>query len=251
MSPYKIMVSEIMLQQTQVERVIPKFNAWIKKWPNEEALAQAKIADVIAMWQGLGYNSRAKRLRDAAKDIVKNNAGVFPTTRQQLEDLPGIGPYTSGAIMAFAYDEPVVFIDTNIRRVMLHHFFKGKKGVTDKEIATTLKEVFPGDWSSRLWYWAMMDYGSHLGELLRKENPNRRSQGYSKQSTFAGSRRQVRGAVIRIMPKRARIQHSILWEKVEKDLGRSIPEDQKNEVIDGLVKDGLVEAGPSGIRFSQ
>lgn len=236
-TPYRILVSEIMLQQTQVGRVEEKFLAWMKRWPTEGELAKAKLAEVLVMWQGLGYNNRAKRLWEAARSVA---ASGWPTERAGLEALPGIGPYTSGAIMAFAYDQPVVFVDTNIRRVILHHFFPGQTDVSDKVVLAKAAEVLPDDWSPRLWYWALMDYGSHLGAKLRAENPNRRSRTYAKQSKFDGSLRQVRGAILRALA----VGHTTsrtLWRRVEKDLGRTVASDQQKDALAGLRRDGLVQ----------
>ena len=115
--PYYVLVSELMLQQTQVDRVIPKFDAFITRFPDEAALAAASLADVLTLWSGLGYNRRAKYLHDAAKMIMAEFSGIFPTTYDELVKLPGVGPNTAGAIMTYAYNQPVVFIETNVRTV--------------------------------------------------------------------------------------------------------------------------------------
>lgn len=199
--PYRILVSEIMLQQTQVERVIPYYKVFLKKFPSVRALARAPLSAVLIGWQGLGYNRRAKMLHMAGKAIV--NQRRFPDTPEALEALPGIGPYTARAVCAFAYNQDVVFIETNIRTVILHHFFPRRNpsiygGVSDEEIARVLKDVFPKG-RSREWYSALMDYGAHLkrsGVRLHAK-----AKGYVKQSTFMGSARQARGAILKELAK--------------------------------------------------
>lgn len=197
--PYKILVSEIMLQQTQVDRVLPKYKAFLKEFPSVRALARAPLSLVLKAWQGLGYNRRAKMLHETAKEVVTEHNGTFPNVYTELIHLPGIGPYTASAILAFAFNQPVSMIETNIRTAYLHHFFKDETDVTDKElvryIALTLDAKRP-----REWYWALMDYGAHL----KKEhgNPNSRSKHYTKQSKFDGSDRQIRGATIRFLTRK-------------------------------------------------
>lgn len=195
-NPYRIHVSEIMLQQTQVDRVLPKYRNFIQKWGSIEALASVPLSEVLQEWQGLGYNRRAKKLHECSRYIQEKFNGVYPRTSQDLVDLPGIGPYTAGAIMAFTYNEPVSIIETNIRSVYLHHFFKDEEDISDIQlmqlIETTLDRKNP-----REWYWALMDYGSYL----KKEfgNPNKKSTSYTKQSKFEGSDRQIRGAIVRLL----------------------------------------------------
>lgn len=194
--PYKILVSELMLQQTQVVRVLPKFNAFLKQFPTIKALATAPLGVVLEAWQGLGYNRRAKLLHDCAQTVVADYKGVLPTDKEQLLALPGIGPYTAGAIMAFAYNEPVVMIETNIRTVFLHHFFSTQDQVSDTEILPliekTLDQAQPRDW-----YAALMDYGSYLKQTVG--NNITKSRHYQKQSPFRGSLREVRGAILRAL----------------------------------------------------
>jgi A/G-specific adenine glycosylase len=194
--PYKILVSELMLQQTQVERVIPKYLAFIERFPTTQSLAAASLSEVLILWQGLGYNRRAKYALQCAKVIEKDQDGHFPTTESGLLELPGIGPYTASAICAFAYNQPVLLIETNVRTVYLYHFFPELFSVTDKEILTVLQKTLDTD-HPREWYWALMDYGSYLKKIL--PNPSRRSKQHTKQSKFSGSLRQVRGEIIRLL----------------------------------------------------
>lgn len=194
--PYSIMVSEIMLQQTQTDRVVPKYRAFLTKFPNFAALAAATTAEVLTMWQGLGYNRRALALKRSAEQVVTEWKGHFPPDLEQLVTLPGIGKATASAILAFAFNQPVAFIETNIRRVYIHFFFEDAAEVSDKElmplIAQTVDVTQP-----REWYYALMDYGAMLPKVL--VNPNRRSAHYAKQSPFEGLRRQVRGKILKLL----------------------------------------------------
>ncbi len=189
--PYKILVSEIMLQQTQVQRVTTKYNEFLATFPTVEALAEAQLGDVLRMWQGLGYNRRAKYLWEAAKRIA--DLGKFPSEYHGLVALPGIGPNTAGAILAYAYNQPALFIETNVRTVYIHAFFNDENEVTDKAILEVLKETIDQE-QPREFYWALMDYGSYLKKHVRN---NSQSKHYTKQSKFEGSNRQIRGMVLR------------------------------------------------------
>ena len=194
--PYAILVSEMMLQQTQVDRVIPKYEAFLKKYPTALKLSKASLADVLKLWQGLGYNRRAKMLLLCAQMVTKDFKGVFPTLETELLKLPGVGPYTAKAILAFAYNISSALIETNVRSVYLYHFFKDQTDVTDAELLPYIERTCDTD-NPREWYYAVMDYGSYL----KKEfgNPNSKSKHYTKQSTFKNSDRQIRGAVIRTL----------------------------------------------------
>ncbi len=159
-NPYRIFVSEIMLQQTQVDRVIPKYKAFLKLFPSLVALADASLGEVLRAWQGLGYNRRAKMLHSCAKEIMESYTGKFPKDQKTLLSLPGIGPYTASAVMAFAYNEPVVLIETNVRTVFIHHFFSDQTDVTDTEILALVDRTLDRK-NPREWYYALMDYGSY------------------------------------------------------------------------------------------
>jgi A/G-specific adenine glycosylase len=197
--PYKILVSEIMLQQTQVERVIPFYNKFIKKFPTAKVLAKAKLSDVLEEWQGLGYNRRAKFLHEAAKIITKEGF-----TGQKL---PGVGPYTQGAVLAFALNKPEVFIETNIRSVFLHYCYASVlqktaiRKVSDEELLPLVAEALKkSEMQPRDFYAALMDYGSYLKQSGVKVNSQ--SKHYVKQSKFEGSTRQLRGAILRELLKK-------------------------------------------------
>lgn len=192
--PYRILVSELMLQQTQVARVIPKYQTFIAAFPTPHALARAPLAAVLRLWQGLGYNRRARFLHEAAKVITRDG---FPTSYEGIRQLPGVGPYTAGAVLAFAYEKSVPVIETNIRTAYLHHFMRGETSVTDAEILALVSETLPTRRSVREWYYALMDYGAHLKAEVG--NKNSQSRHYTVQSRFAGSDRQIRGAIIRLL----------------------------------------------------
>lgn len=193
--PYKILVSEVMLQQTQVERVLPYYADFTKRWPTARALAKAPLADVLRAWQGLGYNRRAKMLHNAAKQIAKTG---MPQNAAMLQSLPGVGPYTAAAVAAFAYDEDGVVIETNIRTAVMHHFFPRKKKVSDADIESVLRAALPKG-RAHEWYSALMDYGAHLKRTGARLNA--KSKHYTKQSRFVGSNREARGAILRELAK--------------------------------------------------
>ncbi len=195
------MVSEIMLQQTQTERTREKYLAFIKVFPTVKKLSSAPRSDVLRMWQGLGYNRRAILLKQSAEMITNTYRGKIPAEHEKLQRLPGVGPYTAGAILAFAFNKPHVLIETNIRSVFLYHFFQKNKKVSDRElmplISATLSQKRP-----REWYQALMDYGSYLKKVV--PNPNRRSSHYVRHASFKGSRREFRGALLKhIINKRS------------------------------------------------
>jgi len=181
-----------MLQQTQVGRVEGYYKDFLKRFPDFRSLARAKTPEVLKAWQGLGYNRRAMFLKRAAEIVVAQYGGRLPRDRAILESLPGIGKGTSGSLMAFVFNEPAVFIETNIRRVFIHFFFPKRRKVTDAELERYIKRSIDKK-NAREWYWALMDYGA----VMKIANPNRRSAHYTKQSSFAGSDRELRGRILR------------------------------------------------------
>ena len=192
--PYGIFVSEVMLQQTQVSRVLERWPRWIGRFDSFETLARAGLTEVLDEWQGMGYNRRAMWLQGAAKEIVAHYGGKLPADPAVLVKLPGIGPNTAASVAAFAYSRPVVFIETNIRRVFIHEFFPDSEEVADAQLRPLIEAALDSE-HPREWYWALMDYGSHLAKTV--PNPNRRSQHYARQPAFEGSLRQMRGEVLR------------------------------------------------------
>lgn len=194
--PYEVAVSEFMLQQTGVERVLKKYPPFIAAFPTAAALAEAPLKEVLALWSGLGYNRRALSLKEFAVRVTCKFAGEVPRDPEVLISFPGIGPYTSCSIPAFAYNLPTVFIDTNIRRVFLHFFFTDQEAVHDREIFPLIEETLD-HLDPRTWYSALMDYGTYLKTLY--PNPNRRSAHYSRQVPFEGSARQIRGRIVALL----------------------------------------------------
>ena len=196
-NPYKITVAEIMLQQTQVDRVLPFYQHWIKKWPNWEALARASDRELLAMWSGLGYNRRARYLGRLARIVISDYNGKLPDDPGVLIKLPGIGPYTSRAIPILAFDRPLAAVDTNVRRVLIHEF--GLPGtITNRELEGFALQLVPPR-RARDWLNALMDY-SRLA--LPRRMPH--ISPASRPSRFAGSRRQIRGEIIRRLTARSR-----------------------------------------------
>ena len=226
--PYKIVVSELMLQQTQVNRVIPKYLTFLGKFPTVQILAKASLSDVLIAWQGLGYNRRAKFLWQAAKMVVSEYGGEFPQDQKELTKLPGVGVNTAGAVVAYAYNQPVVFLETNVRTVYIHHFFEDQEAVSDKDISDIVEQTLPQE-NIREWYWAIMDYGTYIKQT--HGNKTRASKSYVKQSPFHGSKRQVRGAVIRYL--------SYQPGTLER-LAEQIPDARLTEVMQDLLKEDMV-----------
>lgn len=242
--PYYVLVSELMLQQTQVDRVIPKFEAFIRTFPDEHVLADASLADVLRQWQGLGYNRRAKFLHESAKKIV--GLGQFPDEAAGLLDLPGVGKNTAGALLAYAYNKPAIFIETNVRAVYIHHFFAENELVDDTQIVQKMQETVPwrepGElgYGPRAFYWALMDYGSYL---KRQGVLPSRSRHYKKQSPLKGSVREIRGQIIAELTN---------GDRSKAQLGQAIVIDDRFEpALTGLVNDGLVTVQGSRIHLTK
>jgi A/G-specific adenine glycosylase len=239
--PYAILVSEIMLQQTQVARVEKYYEKFIKRFSSFRALARARQRDVLKAWQGLGYNRRAMFLKRSAEIVVARHAGRLPRERAVLEQLPGVGKGTSGSLMAFAFNKPEVFIETNIRRVFIHFFFPKRRDVTDVELARYIKESVDRK-NPREWYWALMDYGAAMpvgampGARASRANPNRRSAHYKKQSPFAGSDRELRGKIMRSTLSQKRNKMSA--KELLKEL--AVPRERFIDIIENLTKEGFI-----------
>ncbi|MCF7831771.1 MAG: A/G-specific adenine glycosylase [Candidatus Pacebacteria bacterium] len=231
-NPYKILVSEIMLQQTQVDRVIPKYKKFVQTFPSFVSLANGGARDVLLLWQGLGYNNRAIRLQQAARQIVDMYRGKLPNDQSILESLPGIGPYTASAVRCFSWNEHVVCIETNIRRVFLHHFFSGQESVSDKEILPVIEKMIDIG-QPRAWYFALMDYGSFLKTQI--ENPNKKSRGYTKQSVFNGSDRQIRGKILKLLLAEKK---SIKKKSLESLL--DVDSERLEKILHTMIKDNLI-----------
>lgn len=227
--PYKILVSEVMLQQTQVSRVTPKFDEFIRTFPDVQALASASLGEVLKVWSGLGYNRRAKFLWQTAQMVAGEFGGQFPTDLKELQQLPGVGVNTAGAILVYAFNQPELFVETNIRTVFIHHFFQGQTNVTDADVRQLLEQTLPSH-ESREWYWALMDYGAFLKASVG--NCTRASKHYAKQPTFQGSRRQVRGQVLHLLTQRTYQQE---------ELRQEIADERLQSVLDDLADEKLIQ----------
>lgn len=227
--PYYVLVSELMLQQTQVDRVVPKFEAFVARFPDVSSLAVASLGEVLALWSGLGYNRRAKFLHEAAKMIAISFGGQFPEQLEQLVKLPGVGPNTAGAIMAYAFNQPVVFIETNVRTVYFTHFFPDQATVSDMELREVVERTLDRE-HPREFYQALMDYGT----WLKRQGSGRLSQSrhYKKQSPLSGSIREVRGQIIKQLTQGDRVLDELAIEYEADD--RFAP------ALTGLLADGLV-----------
>lgn len=234
---YAILVSELMLQQTQTERVVPKYLAWMQEFPTAADLAAAPFPQVLAAWSGLGYNRRAGYLQSACRQVVEEWGGAFPQTAGELETLPGVGPYTARAVATFAFGQPEVFIETNIRSVYLFFFFPmektGGQKVADSQLMPLIQAtVYRPD--PRIWYYALMDYGARLKKSTA--NPNRQSRHYSRQSRFEGSLRQARGAIVRSLSRGGNTPLSL--EEMARLEG--LPLERIQAAAEGLVAEGMV-----------
>jgi len=241
-TPYSILVSEIMLQQTQTSRVVPKFIAWLEKFPTIESLAQASDFDVLSAWQGLGYNRRGLALGCIAKTVVTQFNGKLPNDPVILQTFPAIGPNTAGSICAFAFNRPTTFIETNIRTVFTHTFFPGQSNIDDKQLLPLIEETVDAT-NPQEWYYALMDYGVYLKQQFPKINSA--SKHHTPQKKFHGSARQVRGIIIKILTQNKSIKHHELTELVtfylpenkhcaDKIIGLMVQEKiikQKNDII--------------------
>ena len=233
-SAYHILVSEVMLQQTQVNRVREKFLAFLKAFSTLHVLSRAPLRDILVVWQGMGYNRRAIYLKRAAEILVAKYNGTIPRDPKLLDALPGIGPYTAGAIACFAYNKPTVFLDTNIRKVFIHHFFGQKKKderrkrVSDKEILSVARRAL---WKNdpRRWHYALMDYGA--SEFSRRPDLLAKSASYHKQSRFEGSPRYWRSQIVTYL-----LSH----RHVRIDEIRTFVPGPVSPLLQSLYKDGLV-----------
>jgi A/G-specific adenine glycosylase len=208
-SPYYVLVSEIMLQQTQTSRVSQKFLEFIKKFPDFNALANADLDDVLKEWQGLGYNRRAVALKNIAEMVINEYNGQLPEEVKILKTFPQIGHNTASSIVSFAFNKSTFFIETNIRRVYIYFFFPGRDDVDDKEIMELLEQTTDTQ-NPREWYYALMDYGV----MLKKTHPelNKRSRHYRKQKKFKGSTRQLRGKVLKTVLEKSEILLADLYK---------------------------------------
>ncbi|HUW70646.1 MAG TPA: A/G-specific adenine glycosylase [bacterium] len=230
--PWAILVSEVMLQQTQTARVVPKFDAWMARFPDAATLAAASTADVYDAWRGLGYNSRGIRLRACAAICVERYGGIPPVDERLLLELPGVGRYTARAVLAFAYGIPTAFLETNIRAALIFHFFPKADRVSDRALEAIAASLLVGN-DPRTWYYALMDYGAWLKK--HEPNPTRKAAAYARQTRFEGSVRQARGALLRTIANNGQAN----LEQVSAEAG--IEYGLATEAAAGLLRDGLIK----------
>jgi A/G-specific adenine glycosylase len=227
-TPYRILVSEIMLQQTQVKRVLPKFAIWMEQYPTLGTLRTSDLQSVLILWQGLGYQRRAKALLAIAKEYT-----TLPKTFDELIHLPGIGRYTASAICAFAYNtfsHPV--LETNIRTVLIEYFHQGEESIQDGVLYDDLsrleknKEVV--EMGARHWYYALMDFGAYLKE--QNISHNTKSAHHAVASPYKGSLRALRAETL------FAIAHK-----------KTLPKDERvSLVIAALLKERFIEVSKKG-----
>lgn len=231
--PYRILVSEIMLQQTQVERVRNKYIAFVERWPNIQSLSQASLKDVYSLWSGLGYNRRAKALLEISKIVVSEYKSQLPKTIEKLIKMPMLGHATAASICAFAFNKPVVFLETNIRRVLIYFFFEGRKDIYDRELLPVAASVLDAS-DPRNWYYALMDYGFFLKRNL--PNPNIKSKHYYRQSPFENSDRQIRGQILKVLDTHGQIKKTQMTDLLNFSTSRVY------NCLDRLEQEGLITA---------
>ncbi len=232
---YRVILSEVMLQQTQVERVLVKYPEFLKAFPDLFSLAKAPLAEVLRIWQGMGYNRRALSLKKLAELVMHDYQGKLPMDPEELVKLPGIGEYSASAIYTFTTNKTSLFIETNIRRVFIHFFFDDREGIRDNEIMPLVEKTLDQH-NPREWYYALMDYGVKLKKEVA--NPNCRSAHYAKQSKFEGSDRQVRGMILKALLKKSGITTAALKRKLT-----TVP-NNFDQILSGLIAEGfIIKAG--------
>lgn len=240
--PYHILVSEIMLQQTQVERVIKKYPVFIAAFPTVTDLAKSPLSHVLNIWQGMGYNRRAIALQACARKVVEEHGGRLPPDIDILETFPGIGKSTANSIAVFAFNLPAVFIETNIRRVFIHCFFDSRDGISDHEILPLVELTLFRE-NPRVWYSALMDYGTKLKKMV--PNPNRRSAHYTRQPSFKGSDRQIRGMVLRQILLNPYQDDEILIQNIGQE------PDRVRNILTRLLEEGFLIRNGLGFRIKE
>lgn len=248
--PYQVWVSEAMLQQTQTTRVDGRWQRWLQRFPTVMDLAAAEPADVLDEWQGLGYNRRALALHRAAKALAEGG-GTVPSDARELQALPGVGPATAAGIRAFAFDLHAVYLETNVRAVLLYELFPDRDDVADRELVGIVDATCPADASDpsddpRTWYYALLDYGAHLKRTV--PNPSRRSRSHVRQSRFEGSHRQKRAAALRVLLAHrtqgaAGVDLGTVHEELdamEREAGRTpLGADEVRALLDELASEGF------------
>lgn len=229
-NPYNILLSEVMLQQTQVGRVLQKFKEFKTTFPTLDDLAHADFQEVLAHWSGLGYNRRAKFLHQTAQQIIQLES--FPIEQSILQKCPGIGENTAASILVYAFNQPLVFLETNVRTVLIYHFFQAEREKVEESVLKHLADQVIYRQNPRQWYWALMDYGTYLKKTVG--NFNKQSQKHTTQSKFEGSFRQKRAAVLRLLLQKGPLTTEEITMLTNYDL--TLVED----IVESLQKDKMV-----------
>jgi len=241
-SPYNVVISEMMLQQTQTNRVVEKFQQFIQKFPDFQSLASASLNDVLKVWQGLGYNRRAMALKKIAEKVVTEFDGILPADVEILKTFPQIGHNTASSIVAFAFNMPTFFIEVNIRRVYTYFFFPGTSSIEDKVIMPIVRKTLDRS-NVRKWYYALMDFGV----MLKKTHPElnkrsahyrkqyKRSAHYRKQLKFKGSNREIRGKILKLLITRSNLTEVEISKELE------INSNKLKEIMNLLIKEGFIK----------
>lgn len=227
-TPYRVLVAEVMLQQTQVARVEPKYREFLRRYPTLMTLAKANTAELLRLWSGLGYNRRALLLRECAREVIIRHDGRLPAEVTRLEALPAIGPYTARALAIFAHNADDVCMDTNVRRVLIHELGLPHH-IGPRQLETIARQVLPLG-RAREWHNALMDYG-RLVATSRVTGVKSRG---AKSGTFVGSRRYYRGQIMKLLTRRVRAALPTIAREFQ------IPLSKLRAIIAGLLHDGLV-----------
>ena len=239
-NPYHILVSEIMLQQTQVSRVVSKYDEFISTFPDFFTLASAPLRDVLGVWQGLGYNRRALALHQTAQKVMVEFDGQLSSSPDVLQKFPGIGPYTAASIAAIAFNKPAVFIETNIRTVFLYSFFfsEASDRITNHDILPLVEATLDRK-NPREWYYALFDYGA----MLKRQREDVPRTVHRTQGKFQGSNRQIRGNIIRLLVTRDSIPEQELVDTLDQNSERV------RQIIAQLHEEGLIAISGGLIRI--
>lgn len=246
-SAYCILVSEVMLQQTQIPRVLMKYPLFLKRFPTTKSLARANLSSVLLAWHGMGYNRRAQYLKKAAEEVERQYGGKLPENEAELRALPGIGPYTARAIRCFAFGICEPFIETNIRRVIIHEFFPSEDNVPDSNIVEVLEKAQPKQ-NAREWYYALMDYGRDA--LRGTPNANRRSKHYAKQTRFAGSTRYVRSLMVQYVLKHKKASSDELFGHItENRHAAEFSQEDLERILTTLIRDKIIKKSQQHLRI--
>jgi A/G-specific adenine glycosylase len=239
--PYRILISEIMAQQTQISRVVIKYTQWLERFPTVVELADASVSEVLKYWSGLGYNRRALNLKKIAEKIAHDYNGIFPQDEKDLISLPGIGRYTARAILCFAFDKQIAVVDTNVRKVILTQIIHNPQGfkLSDSSNNNTLSEKEFEDIAQQLlphgkayeWNQALMDYSS---AVLKKEKIP-----IPKQSKFIGSHRYYRSKVLKVLLEKKEVNVEEIGELIKSDY--TIEEKEwLQKLLEELAKEGFI-----------